>query len=112
MNGAGVCKAWARMSSDAIEEDFSDAGQNDEKASIIEVLETHSSTRGASWQCRGLVLRAIPAKQNWFRRVGTFEYHTSRNGQKTGESAEDWKRRVALDFDWFGHKSFSTVTIV
>jgi hypothetical protein len=65
-NGAGTCIAMAKMSSDAIEEDFSDAGNNSDEANGIEVLEIQSCIKGASWQCRGLVLRPVPNKQGWF----------------------------------------------
>jgi len=111
-NGAGACIAMAKMSSDAIEEDFSDTGNNSDEANAIEVLEIQSRIKGASWQCRGLVLRAVPNKQGWFRRVGTFQYQTNRDGQKDGESDEDWETRVALEFDWFRHQAYSIVTII
>ena len=111
-NGAGTCIAMAEMSSDAIEEDFSDEGHNSGEANGIQVLEIQSRIMGASWQCRGLVLRPVPNKQGWFRRVGTFHYNTNRNGMKDGESSEDWETRVALEFDWFRHQPYSNVTII
>jgi hypothetical protein len=57
------------------------------------------------------VLRATPAKRGWSKGVGTFHYHTNRN-EKEGGSDEDWETKVALEFDWFRHQPYSTVTIV
>ncbi|KAK0508103.1 hypothetical protein JMJ35_009187 [Cladonia borealis] len=108
-NGAGLCIAQARMSSDANEENFHEDGANDKDESSITALEIQSCIEGYSWQCRGLVLRQIPAEDGWFRRVGTFEYVTNR---QQNETAEAFETRVALQLDWFRHKSYSTVVIV
>ena len=108
-NGAGLCIAHARMSSDAIEEYFNDDGGNDIDESSITALEIQSCIKGDSWQCRGLVLRQIPAEDGWFRRVGTFESVTNR---QQNETAEAFKTRVASQLDWFRHRPYSTVVIV
>ena len=56
-NGAGHCIAQARMSSDAIEEDFDEDGPDNNDDTSVTVLEIQSRIKGSSWQCRGLVLR-------------------------------------------------------
>ena len=104
-NGAGVCIAQARMSSDAIEEDFHEDGANLKDDNSITALEIQSRIKGYRWHCRGLVLRQITAKDGWFRRVGTFEY---RDGRQQNETAEAFETR----FDWFRHQPYSTVVIV
>ena len=111
-NGAGLCIAQARMSSDAIEEDFREDGANDKDDNSITALEIQSRIKGASWQCRGLVLRQITAKDGWFRRVGTFEYVTNRDSRQQNETAEAFETRVALQLDWFRHQPYDTVVIV
>ncbi|KAK0713383.1 hypothetical protein B0T26DRAFT_753496 [Lasiosphaeria miniovina] len=84
------------------------AGRNTRNAASVMVLEVQHYTAGASWGCCGRVLRRAkctpsdnPFEGSVFRRVGTFEYATHREGQRTGESWDEWERRIETDFSWF-----------
>ncbi|KAK3376397.1 heterokaryon incompatibility protein-domain-containing protein [Lasiosphaeria ovina] len=84
------------------------AGRNTRNAASVMVLEVQHYTAGASWGCCGLVLRRAecepsdnPFEGSVFRRVGTFEYATHREGQRTGESQDEWERRIETKFSWF-----------
>ncbi len=101
------------------EEEAATAGTGDKAKNAVMVLEIQRSRNGASWGCCGLVLRRAecnesdnPYEGHVFSRVGLFEFKTNRQGQRDGESEEDWKQRIDTEFNWFKNVAPREIEIV